>query len=114
MLTKLALAGALAIPLGLFSLSGSAMADDPWTPHDSYTPPDLSSMHKPVPLKSQTEQVRHAAMSCPAASKILREDGYHNVTARDCSIGRYVFHAARNGRAVVLYVNPRNGHVSRG
>lgn len=114
MLTKLALAGALAIPLGVFSLSGSAMAEDAWNPHDSYNPFHAGSTPKPVPLRSRTEQLRPAAMSCAAARKIVREDGYHNVKTDSCGARTFVFDATRRGHSVVLYVDPRNGHVSQG
>ena len=112
MFTKLALASAMAIPLGLFSLSGAAMAESDWNPNSSYNPPYDIPIYKSAPLQLRTAPARHAAMTCAAARKIVSEDGFHHVTARECGGGQYVFHATRNGRAMVLYVNPRNGHVS--
>lgn len=96
MFNKLVLAAAVAVPLGMLGLSGSAMA--------GYNP----TSHMPLarmPLRNA------GAMSCANARQLLREDGYRNVMARECDARTYVFGATRGGRHVVLRVNPRNGHV---
>ena len=102
MFNKLVLAAAMAIPLGMLGLSGSAMAG--YSP-TSHTPPARASLRMPG--------VYHAALSCTAARRMIREDGYRNVVTRECDARTYVFHATRHGRAVVLYVNSRNGHIWR-
>ena len=102
MFNKLVLAAAMAIPLGTLGLSGSAMAG--YSP-TSHTPPARASLRLPGAY--------HAALSCTAARRMLREDGYRNVVTRECNARNYVFHATRHGRAVVLYVNSRNGHIWR-
>src|SRR5215216_6033173 len=119
MFTKLALASAVAIPLGFVSLSGAALAEDDWNPNSSYNPSyDIpiyksAAIHaKSAAIHARAPVIHHAGMSCAAARNIVREDGFHNVMARECGAGEYVFHATRNGRAMVLYVNPRNGRVS--
>src|SRR5215216_3520806 len=112
MFTKLALASAVAIPLGFVSLSGAALAEDDWNPNSSYNPHYDIPIYKSAPTHARAPVIRHAGMSCAAARRIVRDDGFHNVMARECGAGEYVFHATRNGRAMVLYVNPRNGRVS--
>lgn len=112
MFTKLALASAVAIPLGFVSLSGAALAESDWNPNSSYNPPYDIPIYKSAPIHMRAPVTHHAGMSCAAARNVVREDGFHHVTARECSGGQYVFHATRNGRAMVLYVNPRTGHVS--
>jgi len=112
MFTKLALASAVAIPLGFVGLSGSAFAESDWNPNSSYNPPYDIPIYKSAPMHVRAQITHHAGMSCAAARSVVRDDGFHNVTARQCSGGQYVFHAMRNGRAMVLYVNPRTGHVS--
>ena len=114
MFTGLALTSAMAIPLALFSLSGAAMAESDWNPNSSYNPSYDIPLYKAAPAHSRAAVVPHAAMSCAAARKIVREDGYGHVKASECGGGNYVFHATHNGRAMVLHVNPRNGQVWRG
>lgn len=109
MLTKLALASAMAIPLGLFSLTGAAMAVTAWQPNGDYNP------KYDIPMRPEQPQttMQHAAMSCSAARRVVRDDGYHNVRTESC--GRIdKFDASRNGHRVVLHVDPRNGHVWQG
>jgi|SRR5690242_19235754 hypothetical protein len=112
MFTKLALASALAIPLGLFSLSGTAGAVTAWTPNGDYNP------KYDIPMSPEHAQpqmaIRHAAMSCAAARRIVRDDGYHNIRAETCGARIDKFDATRNGHRVVLHVDPRNGHVWQG
>jgi hypothetical protein len=96
MFNKLVLAAAVAVPLGILGLSGSAMA--------GYSPTSHTPLAR-MPLRSI------GAMSCADARHLLREDGYRNVVARECDARTYVFGATRGGRHVVLRVNSRNGHV---
>lgn len=101
MFNKLVLAAAVAVPLGVLGLSGSAMA--------GYSP----TSHTPIaraPL--QASQAYDASMSCAAARRMVRADGYRDVVTRECDARNYVFDATRHGRAVVLHVNSRNGHIS--
>ena len=102
MFNKLVLAAAVAVPLGVLGLSGSAMA--------GYSP----TSHTPIaraPL--QAPEAYDAAMSCAAARRMIHADGYRNVVTRECGARNYAFSAVRHGRAVVLRVNPRNGHMWR-
>lgn len=96
MFNKLVLAAAVAVPLGVLGLSGQAMA--------GYSP----TSHTPI---ARTPLRMTEALSCAAVGRIVRADGYRNVTARDCDGRTYVFHAMHNGRSVVLHVNSRNGHI---
>ena len=96
MLNKLVLAAAVAVPLGVLSLSGSAMA--------GYSPTSHTPLAR-MPLRNA------GAMSCADARRLLREDGYRNVVAHECDARTYVFGATRGGHHVVLRVNSRNGHV---
>jgi hypothetical protein len=109
MLTKLVLASAMAIPLGLFSLTGTAMAVTAWQPNGDYNP------KYDIPMRAEQPQTsaQHATMSCSAARRAVRDDGYHSIRTESC--GRIdKFDASRNGHRVVLYVDPRNGHVWQG
>lgn len=98
MFNKLALAAAVAIPLGLLSLSGAAMAG--YSPN-SHTP------NARAPLRM------NGAMSCADARRMIHENGYRNVVTRECDARTYVFRAMRGNHHVVLHVNSRNGHMWR-
>jgi len=111
MFSKLVLATALAAPLGVFALSSSALAVTEWQPNGDYNP------RYDIPLRQQPSMhlgviAARPAMSCAAARKLVRDDGYHNVKTDSCSARNYVFEATRHGRVVVLHVDPRDGHVS--
>ena len=111
MFNKLVLAAALAAPLGVFGLSSSALAVTEWQPNGDYNP------RYDIPLRQERSTHMGAiaarpAMSCTAARRTVREDGYHNVKTASCSTGRYVFDATRHGRSMVLHVDPRTGQVS--
>jgi hypothetical protein len=103
MFNKLVLAAALATPLAVLGLTGTAMA--------GYSP----TSHTPIarePLRTP-EAYDDAGLSCSAARQMLHADGYHHVVTRDCDGRTYSFRATRDGRAVVLRVDSRNGHMSR-
>ena len=53
-------------------------------------------------------------ISCNQARNIVRDYGYRSVVARDCEGRSYSFSARRNGQRVIIYVNARNGAISRG
>ena len=53
-------------------------------------------------------------LSCGQARRIVRDRGYRNIEARNCSGGTYVFRVMRNNRAAIVYVNARTGAVWRG
>lgn len=53
-------------------------------------------------------------LSCGEARRIVRNRGYYNIQARNCSGGTYVFRAVRNNRAAIVYVNAKTGAVWRG
>lgn len=111
MLTKVFLATAMAIPLGLFSLTGTASAVTAWSPNGDYNP-KYDIQVSPEHAQPQMA-VRHSAMSCSAARREVRDDGYHNIRTDSC--GRIdKFDATRNGHRVVLHVDSRNGHVWQG
>ena len=111
MLKKLVLASAMAIPLGLFSLSGAAMAVTAWQPNGDYNPKYDIPMR---PEQPQTTVQHTAAMSCSAARREVRDDGYHNIKTESCGGRIDKFDATRNGHRVVLRVDARNGHVWQG
>lgn len=118
MLSKLALAGALAIPLGLFVLSAGARADS-WNPSSSYNPkvtiplyPTGAARHAPAAAApTRMHPMHRALLSCEAAGRIVRRDGYDHIVARNCGGKTYVFRAQRHGRPVTVDVDPRNGHA---
>ena len=111
MFTKIIIAGALALPLGLAALTASAATDRAYNPSGSYNPPYDIPVYR-APMHPRMAPMRHAALSCAAARAIVRKDGYRDVTARSCVGGEYTFRAIRHGHAVVLHVNSRNGHVT--
>lgn len=100
MFNRYLIAAAVALPLGIAGMSGGAFAY-------------ATKYYIPVKPVQSTHSVHRAAMSCAAAGRMIRAEGYKNVKARDCDDRNYVFHAVRHGRSVVLHVNPRNGHVWR-
>ena len=55
-----------------------------------------------------------ARLSCGQAKWTVRNNGYRNVSAIECSGATYTFTGARNGRGYVLYVNSRSGAMWRG
>lgn len=107
MFSKLAYAAAVALPLGMLGLSGTAFAD--YNTHYYIPVKPIPSAQKPA----TTPVMHHTAMSCAAAERKIRADGYSHVKARDCDDKTYTFHATRNGHAVVLRVNSHNGHIWR-
>lgn len=113
MFSKLILASAVLLPLGLCGLSASAMAEDMWNPNSSYNPkydmkltPSGPAHHAQAPAMHQPKM-----LSCAAAGRIVRDDGYHHVQARECGGKTYVFRAERHGHPVLVDVNPHNGHA---
>ena len=113
MFSKLVLATALAVPLGVFALSGSALAVTAWQPNGDYSPRYDIPLHQQPSMHLGAIAAR-PAMSCTAARRVVRDDGYHNVKTASCSPRSYVFDATRRGHSVVLHVDPRNGHVWQG
>ncbi len=53
-------------------------------------------------------------LSCGEARRLVRDRGFRNVEARNCSGRTYTFRAVRSGRVFVVYVNARTGAVWRG
>jgi hypothetical protein len=53
-------------------------------------------------------------LSCRQAGRIVGNNGYRNIVARNCNGQTYVFRATRNNRIFVVYVNSRTGAVWRG
>src|SRR5262249_4588037 len=53
-------------------------------------------------------------LSCGEAGRLVRNRGYYNVLARNCSGETYAFRAMRNNRVAIVYVNARTGAVWRG
>ena len=53
-------------------------------------------------------------LSCGDARRIVKRNGYRNVSARECSGRTYTFFATRKGRDVIIYVNARTGSLRRG
>jgi hypothetical protein len=46
-------------------------------------------------------------LSCGKARRIVARNGYHDIVARNCGGGTYVFRAIRNNRMAIVYVNSR-------
>ena len=89
----------LAIPMAIpFGLCGAAWADP------DYNPPFVFQYGKAHSVTSH--------VSCDAARKLVRAEGYRHVAQASCGANTYAFHALRNGRAVTVRVNPRNGKLS--
>jgi hypothetical protein len=55
----------------------------------------------------------YGRISCNQARNLVRNQGYRNVVARECEGRTYTFSARRNNNRVIVYVNARNGSVSR-
>ena len=53
-------------------------------------------------------------LSCNEARRAVRNHGFRDVVARNCSGRTYVFSATRNNKRMQVYVNARTGVVSRG
>ncbi len=51
--------------------------------------------------------------SCDSAEEALEDRGYRNVSAKDCSGGRYGFTANKNGRRYYITFNARTGRIRR-
>jgi hypothetical protein len=101
MLHETVIAGAF----GLLGLAGPAMAT--MTTEGDYVPKHV------VPIYD-TGVVHHGPVDCVTARKIVREGGYQNVKARDCSGEIYRFRAERNGHVVHLRVDRESGNLTRG
>jgi hypothetical protein len=82
----------------LFGLSsGSAMADP------DYNPPFVFQYGRAHPV--------NANLSCNAAGKIVRAEGYRRVVPSNCGSKIYAFHALRNGHTVIVRVNAHSGQI---
>ena len=58
---------------------------------------------------------RHRAnISCGQAMRIVRNNGFRDVSMRECEGRIYTFAAKRNGHRVLVFVNSRTGSLSRG
>ena len=53
-------------------------------------------------------------ISCNQAQRIVRQNGFRDVVARECEGRTYTFSAKRNGHRFPVYVNSRSGAVWRG
>jgi hypothetical protein len=53
-------------------------------------------------------------LSCGEARRIVRNNGFRNVATIECNGRMYTFEATRHGRDVTVFVNSRNGRISRG
>jgi hypothetical protein len=95
MFRRIILATTVAIPFGL---SGAAWADP------DYNPPFVFQYGRAHSVTSH--------LSCDAAMKLVRAEGYRHVAQASCGANTYAFHALRNGRGVIVHVNPRNGKLS--
>jgi hypothetical protein len=104
MLRQVILASAVALPFGLPILSASAAM--PATEQD-YVPKHA------IPI-DKAGVVHHGPLDCVTARKIVREEGYQDVKARDCNGETYSFRADRNGHSVHLRVDRESGRITRG
>ena len=55
----------------------------------------------------------HKRISCGEARARVRSSGYRNVDTIECQGSTYTFEATRKGRDVTVFVNARNGAISR-
>lgn len=111
MCSKFLLSSAVLIPLALIGLSASASAEDMWNPNSSYNPKYDIKIYPKAPAHHAMTPSHATKVSCAAAERIVRADGFHHVQARACGGKIDVFRAERHGRPVLVDVNPRNGHA---
>ncbi len=52
-------------------------------------------------------------LSCGAARRLLRSNGYRNISVRDCNGSNYSFNATKNGRPYRVRMNALTGDFSR-
>ena len=55
----------------------------------------------------------YGRISCGKAKARVRHGGYRNVATIECRGSTYTFEATRKGRDVTVFVNARNGAISR-
>jgi hypothetical protein len=112
MLKKLALLGALALPL--LAVATPANADVrvylgvPYydaRPGDGYRFYPGRGWYRPV--------LPGRYISCNRGIRIVRGAGYRNVRVVECRGPRYTYRATRNGRNFTLSLNARNGRLMR-
>jgi hypothetical protein len=132
MLRKMLLACSIALPLGLVGSMPSAQADTdvdihfgvPFYTHqvgpryryyDGYGWYDANRYprFRGGDYDDDYVAVRPGRLSCGEARRIVRNNGFRNVKARDCDGRTYSFIGSRNGRSVVIYVDARNGRMWR-
>lgn len=53
-------------------------------------------------------------LSCGEARRVVRNNGFRNVSAIECNGRTYTFEATRRGRDVTVLVDSRTGRISRG
>ena len=53
-------------------------------------------------------------ISCGEARRIVRGNGFRNVSTVECNGRTYTFEATRRGRDVTVFVNSRTGAIWRG
>jgi len=118
-------AAALALPLAFTSVVATAPAADAKTkvriylgiPYYAYNPGAGYYYRNGYgwyrPAKPHPGPV-YGKMSCGMAASIVRNKGYRNVSATNCSGSTYSFRATRNGYRVQVLVNSRTGAVWRG
>lgn len=53
-------------------------------------------------------------ISCNQARRIVRNQGFRNVVARECDGRTYTFSARRNDQRIIIYFNARTGRTWRG
>ncbi len=109
MCSKFLLSTVILVPLALIGVSASASAEDMWNPNSSYNPKYDIKIYPKAPVHHAMTPAHTSKLSCAAAERIVRDDGFHHVQARDCGGKTYVFKAERHGRPVLVDVNARNG-----
>ena len=62
----------------------------------------------------QYQPVVRGRISCNEARRIVRQNGFRNVSTRECNGRTYTFTAMRRGDRVLVFVDSRNGNVWRG
>jgi hypothetical protein len=78
---------------------------------------NTEQVNRPVPVTLseaalEGESVR--PVTCGAAFRIAEHHGYGNVKVQTCFGSEYAFRAVKDGRKVIVHVDPANGRLWQG
>lgn len=109
------MAAAVAVTAGVFAIPQLAEANHrSWHNDDDVDINVQLGIGTPGYYYRDRSPRRYNRVSCGEARGILRDRGYYRIRTRECQGRTYTFRASKNGRNFVVYVNSRNGGVSRG